>query len=79
MEEFQHSHNELLKKRETFYSEMYELKRYLEVIKQKIELTELDITRNCIKHNKEHNWISERESGPYGDRFFTCVYCNTES
>ena len=35
MEEFQHSHKELLKKRETFYSEMCELKRYLEVIKQK--------------------------------------------
>ena len=79
MEEFQDSHKELIQKRQSIYSEIYEVNKYLEELKQKVELTEIDIKRNCIKHNKEHNLISEQESGPYGDRFFTCVYCNTES
>lgn len=77
MEEFQDSHKELIQKRQSIYSEIYELKKYLEELKQKVELTEIDIQRNCIKHNKDHEWEVEREEGPYGERFFVCKHCNT--
>lgn len=76
MEEFQHSHNELVKKRETIYQEIYKTKRYLEELQEKLALTTYDIRENCIHHHKNHDWISERESGPYGERFFTCKHCN---
>lgn len=77
MEEFQDSHKELVEKRQSIYSEIYELNRHLEKLKQRIELTEVDIRRNCIKHHKEHEWQIEREEGPYGERFFVCKHCNT--
>jgi len=77
MEEFNDSHKELVQKRQSIYSEIYELNRHLEKLKQRIELTEVDIRDNCIKHHKEHEWQIEREEGPYGERFFVCKHCNT--
>ena len=77
MEEFNDSHKELVQKRQSIYSEIYELNRHLEKLKQRIELTEVDIRDNCIKHHKEHEWKIEREEGPYGERFFVCKHCNT--
>lgn len=77
MEEFNDSHKELVEKRQSIYSEIYELNRHLEKLKQRIELTEVDIRHNCIKHHKEHEWQIEREEGPYGERFFVCKHCNT--
>lgn len=77
MEEFNDSHKELVQKRQSIYSEIYELNRHLEKLKQRIELTEVDIRDNCIKHHKKHEWQIEREEGPYGERFFVCKHCNT--
>ena len=34
--------------------------------------------KKCIEKNGEHEWISEREEGLYGERFTFCKYCRVD-
>ena len=62
--------------------ELYNLKKiYNEKIKNiEYEIDDLINQKyiNCEIKNNGHKWITEREEGPYGERFTYCKLCNCE-
>jgi predicted DNA binding CopG/RHH family protein len=77
MEEFQQSHNALLQQRIDTYNELSKMRILLENLNKKVQSINHNISKNCIKHNKQHEWESYRESGHYGERYYICKHCNT--
>lgn len=63
-------------------NELYKVKNEYEKkimdIKKEIELLQYRIYRNCELKNNGHKWVTEREAGPYGERFTYCKFCNYE-
>ena len=76
MDEFTHSHNELVNERNNIINKIMEARRQLEWLKEQEKEIDYNIKENCIKYNKEHDWESHREDGPYGERFFICKHCD---
>lgn len=62
--------NNLTKKRELLIKKQIETEKILQNIKQQILNTNYEISNKCI-----HKWITEREDGPYGERFTFCEKC----
>tara|TARA_B100001173_G_C15598611_1_gene383643 strand:- start:5 stop:226 length:222 start_codon:yes stop_codon:yes gene_type:complete len=62
--------------------ELHSLKyEYIEKIKQiELEIKKVEYAKykECEIINNGHEWISERESGPYGEIFRYCKHCNCE-
>lgn len=56
-----------------------EKKDYLDKINSlNKQIEEIKYTKYDICSKKGHNLITEREQGPYGERFTYCTICNLE-
>ena len=58
-----------------------EKSNYLDIIKQiekEILEKEKQIANTCKIENGGHKWISEREDGPYGERYTFCERCKID-
>lgn len=66
--------NVLQKKRELLIKKQIETEKILQQIKQNILNTNYEISTKC-----NHNWITEREDGPYGERYTYCNHCKINS
>ena len=77
MDEFTHSHNELIKERNNIINKIMEVKRDLELLQKKEKYIHNSIMDNCVKYNKKHDWETHREDGPYGERFYICKHCDS--
>lgn len=47
-------------------------------IEKEIENKEREISRICKSVNNGHKWITERESGLYGENFTFCQQCKID-
>ena len=52
--------------------------RIVKTIEKEIENKEIEISRICKSVNNGHDWITERESGPYGESFTFCKQCKID-
>ena len=44
-----------------------------------MEETKKQIAKLCLKeNNNDHTWTTEREDGPYGERFTFCEKCGID-
>ena len=75
---FNEEHKKLLLERKEIYNEKRELEYKIRLNKMNLENLEIKIEKNCLFFNKKHNWIFEREFGPYGELFRTCKNCGIE-
>ena len=57
-----------------FYSGLQRIFFY----KKEIKNTKYKISKICLDENKEHDWITERDEGPYGERFTYCKKCKID-
>lgn len=48
----------------------------LKKINQQLDKLQCDISKTCIEQFGKHDYIEERESGMYGETFYTCSRCN---
>tara|TARA_X000000950_G_scaffold265505_1_gene339858 strand:+ start:460 stop:714 length:255 start_codon:yes stop_codon:yes gene_type:complete len=60
--------NQLLAEKEKYI-------QYIRTIDKKIQDNKYKIVEQCKIKNNGHKWISEREEGPYGERFTFCERC----
>lgn len=52
--------------------------RMIKTIEKEIENKEIEISRICKSVNNGHEWVTERESGPYGESFTFCKKCKID-
>jgi hypothetical protein len=45
-------------------------------IKEDLRKLEINISNTCVEQFGQHDYIEERESGMYGERFYICSRCN---
>jgi len=48
----------------------------LKKINEQLDKLQYDISKTCIEHFGNHDYIEERENGMYGETFYTCSRCN---
>ena len=65
--------DKLLVEKNKLVKEKYELLNSLKMVNDKIKNIDNHIINNC-----KHEWIREKESGPYGVTFYYCEICNCE-
>lgn len=75
---FNEEHEKLLLERKELYNEKRELEYKIRLNKTNLENLEIKIEKNCLFFNKKHDWMFEREIGPYGGLFRTCKNCGIE-
>lgn len=76
--DFIKEHQKLLFKKKELYIRRRELESKLRLNAENLENVEDEISKNCLFFNKKHDWICEREDGPYGEIFRTCKNCGIE-
>lgn len=70
--------NNLLNEKKQLIIDQYDQINKLELIKKNIIKKNYEIANMCKKINNGHIWITEREEGPYGERFTYCKICNID-
>ena len=50
----------------------------ISILKDHIKDINRLISKKCIEKNGEHEWISEREEGLYGERYTFCKHCRVD-
>ena len=69
---------DLENKLKKLYNEKYECELNMKLIEKEIKNTKYNISKVCLDKNKGHDWVSEREEGPYGERFTYCSKCRID-
>lgn len=59
-----------IEKRKRLVDIKYVYKNLLNIVEKEINILDTKITNECV-----HDFIYERESGPYGERFKVCKKC----
>ena len=57
------------------YNRKLEYNNLLKKVEEDIKEANKLIGMKCEKINGSHNWVTERESGPYGEKFTFCKKC----
>tara|TARA_B100001287_G_scaffold276856_1_gene290160 strand:- start:3844 stop:4092 length:249 start_codon:yes stop_codon:yes gene_type:complete len=75
-----------VEKKQKFFDLLIEQKKLLQTkisyadrlskINEELRKIEIDISNTCIEEFGNHDYIEERESGMYGERFYICSRCN---
>ena len=65
----------LLTKKKILIQTRSQLNKQLDQIREDIIQIQFNISKQCKKDNNSHKWITEREEGPYGERFTFCSEC----
>ena len=68
----------LLSKKKKLHDEKKNLLILLENLNKEITTNKYEIADCCLKVHGKHNWIVEREDGPYGERFQYCEHCGID-
>tara|TARA_B100000686_G_C16367416_1_gene750800 strand:+ start:37 stop:246 length:210 start_codon:yes stop_codon:yes gene_type:complete len=55
---------------EELYREKYDMINKLKIIEKKINILEKERISKC-----DHEWVTEREPGVYGEKYTYCKYC----
>ena len=71
LEKLNNERNQLLSDKNTYI-------KMIEQIEKNILNKGIEISRECSKQNNGHQWTSEREEGPYGERFTYCQKCKVD-
>ena len=58
--------------------ERSEYYRRIKELDAKIKFAEEQVYEECLKEHGGHVWVSEREAGPYGQRYRYCKHCRIE-
>ena len=64
--------------KQSLIHERDEYYRRIEELNAKIKFAEKQMYEECSKEDGGHDWVSERESGPYGQRYKYCKRCKKE-
>ena len=56
----------------------YEYVEKIKEIEKNIKQKGYEIANTCKNKDDGHKWISEREEGPYGERFTYCEKCRVD-
>ena len=67
---------DLLQQKSELINKKYEYINKVTLIEKEIKRVQEMIYENCKAVNNGHEWIREREEGPYGETFFYCKYCD---
>lgn len=65
----------LTEKKELLYLHKKNLESQLKKTENDIQYNLMQISMECSRVNNGHIWITEREEGPYGERFTYCKVC----
>lgn len=60
------------------YLQKRELVNKISLIEEQLKEANILIGKKCEKENGSHEWITERESGPYGSKYTFCKNCKID-
>ena len=70
--------NKLIIEKKQLIYDKYDYIKKLDLIDKNIINKKYEIANMCKKINNGHIWITERDEGPYGERFTYCKICNID-
>lgn len=70
--------DKLLNEKNNLITKKYKFIQYVKDIENQIKEQEFKIAKFCSNTNNGHKWITEREDGPYGERFTYCERCRVD-
>ena len=71
--------SELKEKINLLRNKKFEYLSKVQNIEKQMEETKKQIAKLCLKeNNNDHKWTTERDDGPYGERFTFCEKCGID-
>ena len=64
--------------KKTLSDDIYEYHMKIKETKENIIKVNKEISKECLKINGKHKWITERESGIYGEKYTYCECCGID-
>ena len=72
--DYDNLHNKIKK----LYNEKQECKLKIKLLDREVIKTQYKLSDLCLKNNGKHEWVTEIEDGPYGERFTYCKKCKID-
>ena len=70
--------NRLFSEKNNLLEEKLHLTNKLKLLEKDIQNKNYEIANLCKTENNGHKWITEREAGPYGEKFTYCRICKID-
>jgi len=65
-------------KKNEYTNNIIKLQKEINILKSNIRKIDLNIIADCVKKNGKHEYIKEKDTGPYPESWLICKNCGYE-